>query len=237
MKKKSSSPPTEFSVFNYLTDGFYALDNNLIYIYVNDNGAKLAQKSPHDMLGKKVTDLFPDAHKLAFGKTVLRVIMERKAHTVEAYYPAFNKWYENNIFPIPQGVGIIAKDVTVKKQLEENQLRMAAIISSSDDAIISKNLASIVTSWNYGAERMFGYTADEIVGKSIRVLIPEDLQKEEDEILANLRQGKRIEHFETKRITKGRNVIDVSLTISPLQLPTGEIIGASKIARDITEKN
>src|SRR5262245_25867128 len=113
---------------------------------------------------------------------------------------------------------------------------LAAIIESADDAIISKTLEGIITSWNKGAARIFGYTADEVIGKSVTILIPEGHLDEEPAILARLRAGQRIEHYETVRIRKDRELIDISLTVSPIRGPNGEIVGASKIARDITEQ-
>ena len=119
---------------------------------------------------------------------------------------------------------------------EEKLAWLAAIIHSSADAIISKTLEGIITSWNEAAERMFGYTADEIIGQSVTKLIPDDRLDEEPKILAQLKQGLHIEHFETKRITKYKDILDISLTISPIKNSKGKIIGVSKIARDITDQ-
>ena len=113
---------------------------------------------------------------------------------------------------------------------------LSAIIESADDAVISKTLDGIITSWNKGAERIFGYTADEIIGKPVTILIPHDYQDEEPAILARLRAGDRIEHYETVRLRKDGRQIFISLTVSPIKGPNGEIVGASKIARDITEQ-
>ena len=107
---------------------------------------------------------------------------------------------------------------------------------SSDDAIISKGLDGIITSWNRGAERLFGYTAEEVIGKPVTILIPEDRMNEEPEILERIRRGERIDHYDTVRRRKDGSLIDISLTISPLKDADGRIIGASKIARDITER-
>lgn len=125
------------------------------------------------------------------------------------------------------------------RMLEESemQLRMATdIVESSYDAIISKKLDNTITSWNSSAEEMFGYTAEEIINKSTLLLLPEDLVEEEQEILARLKRGERLTHFETRRITKERKVLDVSLTMSPIVDASGHITGISKIIRDITEK-
>ena len=113
---------------------------------------------------------------------------------------------------------------------------LAAIIESADDAIISKTLEGIITSWNMGAQRIFGYTADEVIGKPVTILIPPDHEDEEPAILARLRAGKRIQHYETVRVAKDGRLLDISLTVSPIKGPNGEIVGASKIARDITEQ-
>lgn len=119
---------------------------------------------------------------------------------------------------------------------EEKSAILNAIIESTDDAIISKDLNSIITSWNISAERIFGYTAEDMIGQSVLKLIPADRQQEEPMILSQLKSGQRVDHFETKRMNKQGNLIDVSLTISPIKDKAGNIIGLSKIARDITDK-
>jgi len=118
--------------------------------------------------------------------------------------------------------------------VNQDQLILAAIVSSTDDAIIGKNLHGGITSWNSAAERIFGYTAQEVIGESLRLIVPADLQHEEDEVLRRIRAGERIEHYETVRRTKSATVVEVSLTVSPINAPDGTIIGASEIARDIT---
>jgi PAS domain S-box-containing protein len=114
--------------------------------------------------------------------------------------------------------------------------RIAAIVESSDDAIVSKDLDGVIISWNKGAEHIFGYTAEEVVGKPITILIPADRQDEEPAILERVRRGERIEHFETVRMRKNGSPVDISLTVSPVKNAEGRTIGASKIARDITER-
>jgi PAS domain S-box-containing protein len=116
------------------------------------------------------------------------------------------------------------------------EARLAAIVSSSDDAIVSKDLHGIVQTWNAAAERMFGYTADEAIGRSITIIIPDERLDEERDVLLRIVQGKGVDHFETVRRRKDGQLIDISLTVSPIRLPSGEIVGASKIARDISEQ-
>ena len=130
----------------------------------------------------------------------------------------------------------ILVDITESKLAEEKNARLAAIVQSSDDAIISKTLNGVVTSWNAAAERIFGYTAAEMIGESITKLFPPGREEEEPKILARLRRGERVDHFETQRLSKDGRLIDVSVTISPLRDPEGNIIGASKVVRDITEQ-
>jgi two-component system sensor kinase FixL len=117
---------------------------------------------------------------------------------------------------------------------DERNSRLAAILTSSDDAIISKSLSGIIMDWNLGAERIFGFSAAEAVGQSIAIIIPDDRAAEEPEILNRLQHGERIDHFETRRRRKDGEIIDVSVTISPLRDSHGRLIGASKIARDVT---
>jgi PAS domain S-box-containing protein len=127
----------------------------------------------------------------------------------------------------------IAMIISAPDRLEQD---LAAIVSSSDDAIIGKDLNGIVMSWNSAAERMFGYTAEEVVGQSIRLIIPAERQSEEDEVLRRIRAGESVKHFETERVRKDRSLIPISLTVSPILDAEGRVVGASKIARDISER-
>src|SRR5262249_37311624 len=127
----------------------------------------------------------------------------------------------------------------VEKALRESREQyrwLASIVEFSDDAIIGKNLDGIITSWNRGAERLYGYSAEEVIGKSVAVLIPSECQDEEYAIIARVRRGDRVEHYETVRQHKEGRLIDVSMTVSPMRDAEGKIIGCSKTARDITER-
>ncbi|WP_425450102.1 PAS domain S-box protein [Virgifigura deserti] len=127
-------------------------------------------------------------------------------------------------------------DITERKRAEQSAQQLAAIVESSDDAIISKDLNGIIATWNAGAERLFGYTADEVIGKPITILIPPDRHDEEPEILNRIRRGERLDHYETVRRRKDGSLIEISLTVSPVRGTDGRVTGASKIARDITER-
>lgn len=128
------------------------------------------------------------------------------------------------------------RDITERKAAEKALAYFAVLVESSDDAIVGKTLDSKITSWNKGAERIFGYSRNEVIGKPIAILIPEDRQAEEPEILAKIRRGESVDHYETIRRRKDGKLIDISVTISPIRDNNGNIIGASKVARDITER-
>ncbi|MBV8175710.1 MAG: PAS domain S-box protein [Verrucomicrobia bacterium] len=128
------------------------------------------------------------------------------------------------------------RDMSQRQESDLISHRLAAIVDDSDDAIVGKDLSSIITSWNKGAERIFGYSADEMIGTSITRIIPPELQSQETEIVARIRRGERFDHFDTIRITKDGRRLHVSLTISPIKDTHGNVVGASKIARDITDR-
>lgn len=136
-------------------------------------------------------------------------------------------------------LGIAPTPIEIEAALRESEQRLrwlASIVESSDDAIVSKTLDGIITSWNGGAERVFGYSANEAIGQPITIVIPQNRQSEEREILTRIRRGERIDHFETVRQRKHGSLIAISLTVSPVKDVNGKIVGASKIARDITEQ-
>jgi len=193
-----------------------------------------------DYTGKHPAEVAPPERYEASKALYSRVLageqfrVDRKGQTGEDYRVDF--------VPLKDEAGliyaglIIALDITDIRSAEEKSAKLAAIVESSDDAIISKTLDGTITSWNQAAERMFGYTAGEMVGQPILKLIPEDRQDEEPMIIDRIKNGAHVNHFETRRVTREGKELDVSLTISPIRDWNGEITGASKIARDISEK-
>lgn len=147
-----------------------------------------------------------------------------------------------NIFPVRDSTsaitayGTVTRNLTDSKSAEQRLRSLASIVESSDDAIVSKSLDGIIANWNKGAERIFGYTSEEAIGQPITIVIPADRRSEEREILTRIRRGERIDHFETIRQRKDGGLIVVSLTVSPVKDDDGKIVGAAKIARDITEQ-
>lgn len=148
------------------------------------------------------------------------------------------RWYfckGRRINQQPRMVGILL-DITDRKEAELSAARLAAIVESSDDAIVSKDLNGTIKSWNSGAQRIFEYTAEEAIGQNITLIIPLEHRHEETEILRRLRAGERIDHFDTVRVAKSGRLVDVSLTVSPVKDSHGTVVGASKIARDVTQR-
>jgi PAS domain S-box-containing protein len=152
------------------------------------------------------------------------------------------KWWDIHVTPIlgangrPERLLVISRDVTELRQDEERLRRLASVIESSDDAILSMTLETIIATWNKGAERLYGYTSEEMIGKSVTILIPPNRIDEEPEILERLKKGERIDHYETVRCTKSGAMVHVSLTVSPIVDSAGKIVGVSKISRDITQR-
>lgn len=137
--------------------------------------------------------------------------------------------------PMPT-IGLADKKPAAERGQELAAQRLAAIVKSSDDAILSKDLNGIITSWNRGAERIFGYIEEETLGKPVTMLMPPERHNEEPTILARIRRGERVDHYETVRQRKDGSLIDISLTVSPIKDANGQVVGASKIARDISER-
>lgn len=211
----------------------------------NEAARRMFGYAAHEIIGQSVLRIIP-AHlhyeeemilkKLSRGERIDHFETTRVRKNGETVEVALT------VSPVRDGTGKvigaskIARDISERKRAEDLRARLAAIVQSSDDAIISKDLDSMITSWNGAAQRMFGYTPDEIIGQPILRLIPEELHHEEASIQDKLRVGKRVDHYETVRIRKNGERFDASVTISPVIDKQGNVTGASKIARDITER-
>jgi len=205
--------------------------------------AMIGADRPEDAIGKCVYDLIAPAFRQefrAFNENICRGNRGSLEYDIIGLKGRL-RHMETQAAPLhnPDGATVqlaITRDITDRRRREQAVLLLSAIVDSSDDAIISKDLNGIITSWNLSAQRVFGYTAEETVGRPITILIPPDRLDEEPQILAKLRRGERVDHFETIRRRKDGTLLDIALTISPVKDATGRIIGASKIARDITER-
>lgn len=240
----------EVLVFDQLGAAVYAIDQNRALIYYNRAAVRLWGRAPQigdpgwfgswrlfDSAGERLgADDYPTArvirdHQSIAGEELIAERPDGERIPLLAY--------ATPLFDAAGGfVGAtnILVEIAGRKSAEAAAQQLAAVVESSDDAILTKDLCGVITSWNEGASRIFGYSAQEAVGQPVTMLIPPDRQDEEPLILDRIRQGERIDHYETVRRRKDGSLIDISLTVSPLKTPAGRIIGASKIARDVTER-
>jgi len=217
---------------------------DLHYRYVSNAYAKMLGLTPEDIAGKPIVEIVGE-ESLAKVRPNIERVLAGETVSFEAVVPFENRnpRFLHGVYVPDKNargdvVGWIASiiDITERKKMETAALRLAAVVQSSHDAIVAKDLNGIITDWNRSAERIFGYNAKEIVGKSILLLIPPKRQNEENEILRKIRSGQSIDHYETVRRRKDGKLINVSLTISPVKDASGKITGVSKIARDITKQ-
>jgi PAS domain S-box-containing protein len=238
------------AVMNNMGEGLYTVDNQGLVTFMNPAAERLFGWTLDELRGQKMHDVTHYKHadgspfpaEECAGLQVLRqgkVLTDQEDVFIRKDGRFFDVVYSSS--PIREngvitGLAVVFRDVTDRKQAEETKAKLAAIVESTADAIISKDLTGIIMSWNQGAERLFGYTEREAIGQPITILIPPDHLKEEPHILERIRRGERVEHYETVRRRKDGTLVDISLTVSPITNAQGKIVGASKIARDITAR-
>lgn len=225
------------SVLANVSDAHVLFDRQWRYVYVNDAATQAIGRPREQIIGRTLWELYPDIVGTELDRQYRRAMEERLPVALEFHYLKPDSWWENRFSPLPGGLAVFATNITERKRAESEHARLAAIVRSSDDAIIGITLGGIIVSWNEGAARMYGYTAEEIVGCSISRLIPPDQPDELSGILLRLARGENIDHYETARVRKDGRRIDVSLTISPLRDAAGSVWGASTVARNMTERN
>src|SRR5258705_459727 len=233
----SASNARSKRILESVTDLFYQLDRDWRFTDVNTQMELRFGKTRDEMIGRVIWEVFPKAVDSPL-RTYLEKAMEEM---VAVHFELASKvipgaWFEAHAYPSSAGLTIYLREITERKEAEITRHLLAAIVESSEDAIISKTLEGIITTWNKGAERIFGYTADEVVGRPISILMPPERINEEHAILKRIRKGRRIEHYETVRKRKDGSMIDISLSVSPIKDEHGQLVGASKIARNITER-
>jgi len=234
-RKNQLESEIRYSVFmERITDAFSAFDKNWCYTYVNKQAAQLMLRSPDSLIGKNIWKEFPEVVGSASYDAYNEAIKDQRYICFTNYSVSLGRWLENHLYPSPDGLSVFIRDVTEHKKSEERQALIVSMVTSSEDAIISKDLEGIITSWNPGAERLYGYTAGEAIGQNISMIVPSDRKSEEAEILERIKRGRHVEHFETKRLKKNGGIVYISLTVSPIMDISGNIIGASKIARDVS---
>lgn len=226
------------------TDGLTVLNADGMVVEISPSGRKILGYDERELVGKQRPDLIHPSDREKVMNAFMEIVADpTNIKTVEYRHKmpdGSDKWLEctfHNLLNEPNLNGIVLnyKDITDRKKNEEHQNLFTSIVNSSEDAIISKTLKGIITSWNHGAEKVFGYTREEIVGKHISIIMPANLQGEETEIISKISRGEGIRQYQTVRITKAGQPKNVSLTISAIKDSTGIIIGASVILRDITD--
>jgi PAS domain S-box-containing protein len=238
------------TIVDQLSVAVYTTDATGAITYYNQAASELWGRKPvlHQSEWCGSWKLFwPDGRPMAHGECPMALaIKERRAirgmEAIAERPDGTRVWFVP--FPTPlldasgelTGAVNMLVDISDRKLNEEHGRRLAAIVESSDDAIVSKDLNGIIQSWNSGAQRLFGYSAEDVIGKSITILIPSEKLDEEPEIINRIRKGERVDHYETVRRTKDGSLVQVSLTVSPVKDAAGNVVGASKIARDIGER-
>jgi PAS domain S-box-containing protein len=219
-------------------DAIVSKDLNGIVQSWNRSAERMFGYTPEEMIGQSIRTIIPADRQSEEDEVIEKL---RRGETID-HFETVRVHKDGTLVPISLSVspirnarGDIVGASKIARDIRDRK-RLAAIVESSDDAIISKTLNGIVTSWNPAAERMFGYASDEMIGQSIRKIIPADRQSEEDHVISQLRSGRKVDHFETIRQHKDGSPVAISLTVSPIRDKRGFVVGASKIARDIRER-
>ncbi|MCW2925153.1 MAG: hypothetical protein JWM98_2557 [Thermoleophilia bacterium] len=234
------------SIIEGSDDAIIAKDLNGTIISWNPAAERLFEYTEQEAVGQAIEMLIPDDHKgedrvvmdrILAGAPVEHYETERITKSGRRVNVSLTVSALRDLEGHVVGASKIMRDVSGVRESREMQELLAAVVESSDDAIIAKDSSGIITSWNASAERIFGYTAAEAVGQHVSMLLPEDLVGRERDILNEILAGQKVDHYETRRSARDGRVVDVSLTVSPLRDADGTIIGASKVVRDITERN
>jgi len=224
-------------ILESITDLYFSIDREWRFVDVNRQAELRFGKNRDDLIGKVIWQVFPTAEESGFYEDFRKAIEKNVPVHSELVWSVFPKaWFEAHIYPSQSGLSVYLRDITERKDGEASRRFLASIVESSEDAIVSKDLNGIISTWNRGAQQLFGYTAEEVIGKPITILIPEGRFDEEPAILARIRSGRAVEHYETIRKRKDGTLINISLSVSPIPDESGVIIGAAKIARNITEQ-
>jgi PAS domain S-box-containing protein len=224
------------TILEGIGDSFIALDAEWRYTYVNARAEESLGRRREELLGRVLWEVYPTAAGTPAWDALHRAAAERRPQQAEFFSPGLNRWLRLHAAPWEGGVSVLYEDVSEERRAREERARLAAIVETSEDAIFSKALDGTILTWNRGAERLYGYTAGEVVGRSVSILAPPDRVDELFEILRRLAAGERLASFETVRVTKDGTPMDVLLAISPLHDADGRVVGASTIARDVTER-
>jgi PAS domain S-box-containing protein len=225
-------------ILGSITDAFAVLDRDWTIRYMNERAAEMGGGTPKDYIGRNHWEAFPATLGTPIEHGYRRAMSGEFAVRSEAYYGPTGKWLQVTAYPSAQGLTLVGQDVSDRVRAHEAMSRLAAIVASSEDAIVGKTLDGTITSWNAAAERIFGYSGSDMVGSSVFRLVPPELHDAERDVLRHIARGEPVEVQEVERIRKDGQRITISLTVSPIRDTSGQIVGASSIKRDITvQKN
>ena len=233
------------AILDTAVEGIITIDEKGIIESANPAAEKIFGYAAAEIIGKNVSGLMPLPHHAAHDGYLANYRETGDAKIIGIGREVSGRRKDGTVFPMDLSVSEVQlanrrlftgfiRDISARKEAEKALLHYASLVESSDDAIVGKTLEGYITSWNRGAEMVFGYTREEMVGKHISILIPADRKDEEPGILEKIRRGQSVDHYETVRQRKDGKLIDISVTVSPIRDAEGKIIGASKVARDIT---
>lgn len=244
-RKLASSEKHMRAVLDNTVDGIITIDERGTVQTYNPACETIFGYKAAEVIGHNVKMLMPDSYRRQHDSYVANYMRTGQAKIIGIGREVEGRKKDGSIFPMELSIGEIknsdhssfvgiVRDISRRKESDRNKSLLASIVENSEDAIISKTLDSVVTSWNNGARHLFGYSAEEAIGRNVKeLLIPPERYHEEEEIIESLKDGKRILHFETQRLNKNGKLLDVALTVSPIKDENGNVIGASKVARDI----
>jgi PAS domain S-box-containing protein len=235
------------AILDTAVEGIITIDDRGIIESANAAAQKIFGYEAEELIGRNVSLLMPNPYKREHDGYLANYARTGQARIIGIGREVMGQRKDGTVFPMDLSVSEVqlenrrlftgfVRDISQRKQSEEASRQLAAIVENSGDAIISKNLDGIVATWNQGAQALFGYSPEEMIGQSILTIIPSSRHAEEHEILQQVREGRRITHYETIRQRKDGSLVDVSLTASPIKDAEGKIVGVSKIARDISER-
>ncbi|MFA7272304.1 MAG: PAS domain S-box protein [Crocinitomicaceae bacterium] len=222
------------SILNHIEFSVFSINRNWVYTFLNDAAMRNHEGSKEDILGKVLWEVHPDLRGTIFWDTYTQAMESRKYIETEGFYEPMERWFHLKVYPTSDGLSIFYSDISKQKKEEEQRDLYESIINSTHDAIVSLDLEGQITSWNKGAERIFEYRAEEVIGKESIVLVPRNLELDFHKKVSKIKKGERIENYETTRVTGSGTLVHVSVSVSPIVDLRGKIIGASAIYRDIS---
>ncbi|WP_407571475.1 PAS domain S-box protein [Deinococcus altitudinis] len=224
------------STLNRTTEGFAALEWDGTITYINAAASSMLGRTPAELLGQNVFTTFPELKDRSVGRALQWSRENRASRKAVSYLPTLRKWIEMNIEASNDGLWIVSRDVTAQRAAEDDHAYLAAITQASHDAIVGVTLDGTIRAWNAGAEHLYQYSAAEMMGRSITLIVPPEFHEQQQQAFDLVRKGQRTQPFESVRLTRSGQHLSVMVSVSPIISAAGEIIGMSKLTHDISER-